>query len=333
MSSSDKLYLYAHVHPNASPSNNGFMSATDKIKLDGISGGGGGGAYTPSTANVPNTVALRDSNGDFAARNITATLLGDCSGNAATVTNGVYTTGSYNDPTWITGLAASKITGLPTTIAWTSVTDKPTAISAWTNDVGYITAAGTCAGVTGATPAPTANAYMVRDGNGRAQVTAPAVANDIANKAYVDANSGFTALRPYAPAEANQFLNPGTYPIHVDPFTITAISVTSEAGLVHKIRTGIDFGNNADMAAFTITIWVDGNPAMSMDLFSWTQWSERNEPGIGSGTSMGNNYKFMSIVDFSYKQSLRVDLSLATARDFYSSYFNAHLSVWRYVKI
>jgi len=33
------------------------------------------------------------------------------SGNAATVTNGVYTTGSYADPTWITSLAGSKISG------------------------------------------------------------------------------------------------------------------------------------------------------------------------------------------------------------------------------
>jgi len=32
-------------------------------------------------------------------------------GNAETVTNGVYTTGSYADPTWITSLAGSKITG------------------------------------------------------------------------------------------------------------------------------------------------------------------------------------------------------------------------------
>lgn len=33
------------------------------------------------------------------------------SGNSATVTNGVYTTGSYANPTWITSLAGSKITG------------------------------------------------------------------------------------------------------------------------------------------------------------------------------------------------------------------------------
>lgn len=40
-----------------------------------------------------------------------ATINVDTSGNAATVTNGVYTTGSYADPTWITSLAGSKITG------------------------------------------------------------------------------------------------------------------------------------------------------------------------------------------------------------------------------
>jgi hypothetical protein len=35
----------------------------------------------------------------------------DTSGNAGTVTNGVYTTGSYVDPTWIASLSGSKITG------------------------------------------------------------------------------------------------------------------------------------------------------------------------------------------------------------------------------
>lgn len=33
------------------------------------------------------------------------------SGNAGTVTNGVYTTGTYSNPTWITGLAGAKISG------------------------------------------------------------------------------------------------------------------------------------------------------------------------------------------------------------------------------
>ena len=40
-----------------------------------------------------------------------ATINANTTGNAATVTNGVYTTGSYSNPTWITALAGSKITG------------------------------------------------------------------------------------------------------------------------------------------------------------------------------------------------------------------------------
>jgi hypothetical protein len=39
------------------------------------------------------------------------TLNQNTTGNAGTVTNGVYTSGSYADPTWITSLASSKLTG------------------------------------------------------------------------------------------------------------------------------------------------------------------------------------------------------------------------------
>lgn len=38
-------------------------------------------------------------------------ITGDIAGNAGTVTNGVYTTGSYSNPSWITSLAGSKISG------------------------------------------------------------------------------------------------------------------------------------------------------------------------------------------------------------------------------
>lgn len=44
-------------------------------------------------------------------------------GNADTVTNGVYTTGSYANPAWITSLAWSKISSTPTTLAGYGITD------------------------------------------------------------------------------------------------------------------------------------------------------------------------------------------------------------------
>lgn len=55
--------------------------------------------------------------------------------NAATVTNGVYTTGSYSNPSWITSLAWSKVSGTPTTLLGYGITDgalSSTTISAGT---------------------------------------------------------------------------------------------------------------------------------------------------------------------------------------------------------
>lgn len=48
---------------------------------------------------------------------VTATIFnGNLNGNATTVTNGLYSTGTYANPSWITSLAYSKLTGTPTII-------------------------------------------------------------------------------------------------------------------------------------------------------------------------------------------------------------------------
>jgi len=44
-------------------------------------------------------------------KTFSSTIAGSVSGNAGTVTNGVYTSGSYADPSWITSLAGSKVSG------------------------------------------------------------------------------------------------------------------------------------------------------------------------------------------------------------------------------
>jgi len=51
---------------------------------------------------------------------------GSLTGNATTVTNGVYTSGSYSNPSWITGLAWSKISSTPTTLSGYGITDAVT---------------------------------------------------------------------------------------------------------------------------------------------------------------------------------------------------------------
>lgn len=65
-----------------------------------------------TTTNTANTLVFRDASGNFAAGTITATLNGHAS-TAGSVTNGVVTTGSYSDPSWITSLAGSKVSAIP----------------------------------------------------------------------------------------------------------------------------------------------------------------------------------------------------------------------------
>jgi hypothetical protein len=88
------------------------LSVSGTISAGVFSGSGSGLSNIPNSAttatnlNSPNTIVLRDGSGNFSAGTITASL----NGNANTVTNGVYTTGSYADPAWITSLAGNKIT-------------------------------------------------------------------------------------------------------------------------------------------------------------------------------------------------------------------------------
>jgi hypothetical protein len=111
---SGDFVIFDGTHWKQVPSGNLFTSLT---------GGGGitvnqstgaivlGSSATPLSTTA--TIVSRDSLGNFAANMITANLTGvvtgSVSGNAGSVTNGVYTNGSYANPAWITSLAASKV--------------------------------------------------------------------------------------------------------------------------------------------------------------------------------------------------------------------------------
>jgi hypothetical protein len=99
----------------------GPSSATDNaiVRFDGPTGK----LIKNSSATLTDAGTLTTTTGAFTNLSSTNTITGSISGNAATVTNGVYTTGSYANPSWITSLGWSKITTTPTTLSGYGITD------------------------------------------------------------------------------------------------------------------------------------------------------------------------------------------------------------------
>jgi Major tropism determinant N-terminal domain len=106
---------------------------TDSITFTQFSGAGTylagtglsltGNTFAIDTATTVNLNSAQTLTNKTITGTFTGNLTGNVTGNADTVTNGVYTTGTYSNPSWITGLAWSKISSTPTTIAGYGITD------------------------------------------------------------------------------------------------------------------------------------------------------------------------------------------------------------------
>ena len=120
------------------------LSTDGEGNLSWVAGGGGGGGGTGTTTysvtfnsggtgaaspvsfngSVARTISYNTIGApSITGTNATGTWNIDILGSAGTVTNGVYTTGSYSNPSWITALAWSKITSTPTTLSGYGITD------------------------------------------------------------------------------------------------------------------------------------------------------------------------------------------------------------------
>ena len=98
----------------------GISSGIISVTQSGITAPAAALTGTTLASNVVNSSLT--SVGTLANLTVTNPISGSVTGNAGSVTNGVYTTVSYANPTWITSLAGSKITGLATS-ATTDTTD------------------------------------------------------------------------------------------------------------------------------------------------------------------------------------------------------------------
>lgn len=89
-----------------------FNEVDDVLYYGKGTGGAGGTATTiEAIAGKGAYLALSGDQTVAGTKTFSSTITGSISGNAGTVTNGVYTTGSYADPSWITSIAGTKVSG------------------------------------------------------------------------------------------------------------------------------------------------------------------------------------------------------------------------------
>ena len=92
--------------PTTSSQTNWDTAYTDRMKWDGGSTG-----LVASTARTSLGLVIGTDIPSVSGTGASGTWGISISGNAATVTNGLYSTGTYSNPSWLTTLAGSKITG------------------------------------------------------------------------------------------------------------------------------------------------------------------------------------------------------------------------------
>lgn len=89
-----------------------FNEVDDVLYYGKGTGGAGGTATTiEAIAGKGAYLALSGDQTVAGTKTFSSTITGSISGNAGTVTNGVYTTGSYADPSWITSISGTKVSG------------------------------------------------------------------------------------------------------------------------------------------------------------------------------------------------------------------------------
>jgi hypothetical protein len=90
-------------------------------------------SVTGNAGTVTNGVYTSGDQTIAGTKTFSSTITGSISGNAGTVTNGVYTTSSYSNPSWITSLAWSKVSSTPTTLGGYGITDAANTASSYSN--------------------------------------------------------------------------------------------------------------------------------------------------------------------------------------------------------
>jgi len=156
------LFLEVRVDGNALTPRLAFQSVAYAMRAAVANTSETLGALTP--ADVVTVAGAQTISG---AKTFSSPIAASISGNAATVTNGLYSTSTYSDPAWLTSLAGSKITGAvanatnavnASTVTNGLYSTGAYADPAWLTSLAGAKITGTVANATNATTAASANA-------------------------------------------------------------------------------------------------------------------------------------------------------------------------------
>lgn len=200
-------------------------------------------------------------------------------------------TGTGASGTW--AITAANANAVP----WTGVSSRPTALSSFTNDVGYITTATTVAGIAPATAGavPTANQIIRTDGSSNAYtgyINASHTASELATPAqFIVGNGTDNFYRRSSAAQAAaaiQAAASGSWAINISGTAAVASSVawTSVSGRPTNVST---FTNDAAYASLTTLTTIGGVGCIMMVYLAAVSPSTWTGAVLQTGTSVSGS--------------------------------------------
>ena len=249
--------------------------------------------FSGETSAISTTINISDST--FSINTLKANLIGSVTGNATTVTNGVYTTGSYSDPSWITSLSSTKV--LPTqtvglngyylttngsVAAWTAF---PVASTTQTGGVKVdgttitINGSGVISAAAGTTvPALTGNTgkYLTNNGTNTSWQAFSITTNTASNSlSALSLSNGIWSYTPFSLPGAFTLTNNAV----IKDTATNALSFGNQAGLTTQGTAALALGYQSGQT--------QGNYALSIG-YQAGQTSQSAQ-GIAIGTQAGSN--------------------------------------------
>jgi len=197
-------------------------ATTGAVTLGGTLNVSNGGTGATTAAGARTSLDVPSTSGSGA----TGTWGISVSGNAGTVTNGVYTTGSYADPTWITSLAGSKVTGNISGNA-ANVTGTVAIANGGTGQTTQQTALNALAGAT-------TLAYYLRGNGTNVSMSALSAADLTGTVAVATGGTGLTS----APTNGQLLIGNGSGYTLANLTAGSGISITNGSGSISIAATG-----------------------------------------------------------------------------------------------